>query len=126
MTHNRVLWILQWVFGLYFIGVGMTHLVVPEGLPDPLSWLYDLGDAQHIFAGVAEILGGLGLILPSVTRIRPELTPIAGIGLIVVMIAAAVWHLGRDELSNVGVNLLNAAVLAYISYGRWRLAPVTR
>lgn len=39
---GKVLWALQWVLGLYFIGVGITHFVLPDGFPDPISWMYDL------------------------------------------------------------------------------------
>lgn len=124
MMHDRFLWILQWLFGLYFIAIGILHLVVPEGLPAQLSWMYDLSDTLHVVSGTAEILGGLGLILPSITRIRPELTPLAAIGLIVIMVGAVVFHAGRDELVNIGLNVLNAAILGYIAYGRWRLAPI--
>lgn len=125
MAHNRILWALQWLVGLYFIAIGVMHFIVPEGLPDPLSWMYELSDTLHAVSGVAEILGGLGLILPSVTRIRPELTPLAALGLIVVMVGAIVWHLDRGELTNVGINVFNLLLLAYIGYGRWRLAPLS-
>lgn len=100
------------------------HFVVPEGLPDPISWMYDLSDTLHVVAGVAEIIGGLGLILPAVTRILPALTPLAALGLLIVMAGAVIWHVGRGELQNVAINILNVAVLAYIAYGRWRLAPI--
>lgn len=122
--HNKVLWVLQWVFGLYFVAIGVMHFVVPDGLPDVMSWMYELSDTLHYVSGVAEILGGLGLILPSVTRIRPELTPLAALGLMAVMIGAIVWHIGREEYTNIGVNVLNVLVLAYIAYGRARLAPI--
>lgn len=124
MTHDRALWVLQWLFGVYFIAIGIVHFVVPEGLPAQLAWMYELSDTLHVVTGIAEILGGLGLILPSVTRIRPELTPLAGIGLIVIMAGAAVWHVGRGEVANVGINLVNALFLAYITYGRAKLAPL--
>lgn len=122
--RNRVLWILQWLFGLYFIAIGVMHFVVPDGLPDQLEWMYDLSDPLHIVTGVAEILGGLGLILPSLTRIQPSLTPIAAVGLIAVMAGAVVWHLGREEYVNIGLNVVNAVALAYIAYGRARLEPI--
>lgn len=122
--HHKVLWAIQWLLGLYFISIGVLHLVVPEGLPDPLSWMYDLGDTVHVVAGVVEILGGLGLILPALTRILPILTPIAAIGLGLVMIGAAAWHAPRGEVQSIAVNLINVAVLAYVAYGRWRLAPI--
>lgn len=123
-THNKALWVLQWLVGLYFVAFGVLHLVVPEGLPGQLGWMYDLSDTVHMASGIAEILGGLGLILPGLTRIRPGLTPLAGVGLIIVMLGAFVWHVGRGELVNVGINILNAVVLGYIAYGRWRLAPI--
>lgn len=122
--HNRVLWILQWLVGLYFIGIGVAHFVVPEGLPEPLSWMYDLSDTLHAVTGVAEILGGLGLILPALTRILPALTPLAAVGLAIVMIGAVVFHSGREEYLNIVLNLINMALLGYIAYGRWRLAPI--
>lgn len=125
MSHHRVLWILQWVMGLYFVGVGVTHFVLPEGLPEMISWMYDLSDTQHVLAGSAEILGGLALILPGLTKMAPALTIWAALGLIVVMVAAAVWHAGREEYTNIGLNVFNIALLGYIAYGRARLAPIT-
>lgn len=123
--HDKVLWVLQWLVGLYFITFGVLHLIVPEGLPGPISWMYDLSDTLHLVTGVAEILGGLGLILPALTRIIPILTPLAALGLAVVMLGAVVWHAGRrGEIQNVVVNLVNVVVLGYLAYGRWRLAPI--
>lgn len=124
MTHHRILWILQWLVGVYFVIIGIMHFIVPDGLPGPLAWMYELSDTVHLVTGVAEILGGLGLILPSLTRILPGLTIAAAVGLLIVMIGAAIWHAGRGEIQNIAVNLVNAAVLAYIAYGRWRLAPI--
>lgn len=124
MTHDRSLWVLQWLFGVYFLAIGILHFVVPEGLPAQLAWMYELNDTLHAVTGIAEILGGLGLILPSITRIRPELTPLAGLGLILIMVGAVVWHIGRGEMLNVGLNVVNAVILAYIAYGRWRLVPI--
>lgn len=114
------------MFGLYFIAIGVLHFVVPEGLPAPLEWMYDLSDTMHAITGVAEILGGLGLILPGITGIRPELTIAAAVGLLVVMIGALVWHVGREEFQNMGFNVFLALVMAYIAYGRARLAPLGR
>lgn len=118
-TRNRILWAMQWVLGLFFVYVGVMHFVVPDGLPGPLEWMYDLSDTQHYVAGTAEILGGLGLILPWLTGIVPRLTPLAAVGLVVVMIGAIVWHVGRDEPLSIANNAFLAVVLAYVAYGRW-------
>ncbi|NND85129.1 MAG: DoxX family protein [Acidimicrobiia bacterium] len=119
MTSNRTLWILQWVFGIYFLAVGITHFIVPDGLPAPMEWMYGLSDQLHLFSGIAEILGGLGLILPGLTKIRPELTTYAAIGLALVMVGAIVYHLGQeDQMQNVVFNVVLAAIMGWIAYGR--------
>ncbi len=121
---NILLWVLQIVFGLYFVFVGVMHFIIPPGLPGAMAWMYELSPTLHWVSGIAELLGGLGLILPGLTRIQTRLTPLAASGLVLVMIAAAVWHVQRGEVSNIVLNLVNAAILSFIAYGRWRLVPL--
>lgn len=122
--RNLILWVLQWVFGVLFIVVGVLHFVVPEGLPGPMSWMYDLDDSLHVVSGTAEILGGLGLLLPGLTRILPVLTPLAAFGLVIVMLGAAVWHAGRGEVQQIVQNLIYAALLGYVGLARLLLSPL--
>ena len=124
MSSNRTLWILQIVFGLYFVFVGVMHFIVPDGLPELMSWMYELSDGLHIASGAAEILGGLGLILPGLTKIRPELTVAAAFGLVAVMVGAAIWHASRGEPANIVNNIVLAAIVGYIGYARWKLTPL--
>jgi putative oxidoreductase len=121
---NRSLWGLQIVLGVYFILVGIVHFVVPDGLPGLLSWMYALPDALHVVSGTADILGGVGLILPGLSGIRPGLTVWAAVGLLLVMIPAAFWHLGRGELGNVLINLALVGLLGLLAYGRVRRSPL--
>lgn len=123
-TRSRILWILQWFFGLFFIYTGVMHFILPDNLPAAMGWMYDLTDAQHLISGIAEILGGLGLILPGVTKIRPMLTSLAAAGLVLVMIGAIIWHAGRSETQQIGQNVLFAVLLGFIAYGRWKLEPL--
>lgn len=123
--RNTVLWILQGVLGVYFIVVGIMHFIVPEGLPSMMEWMYDLSDTMHIISGTAEILGGIGLILPAATRIRPELTVWAALGLMAVMLGAAIYHIGREEWQSLPGNIVVLALLGYVAYGRWKLEPIT-
>ena len=121
---NILFWVLQMVLGIYFFSVGVMHFIVPPGLPAPMSWMYELPAWLHWVSGLAEILGGLGLILPGLTRIQTRLTPLAGAGLALVMVGAAVYHIPRGEFQNIFINLLLAALVAFIAYGRWRLKPL--
>ncbi len=101
------------------------HFIVPDGLPSQMSWMYDLSTGLHVVSGIAEILGGLGLILPAVTGIRTELVPLAAGGLALVMVGAIVYHVGRSETQNIFFNVVLIAVLGFIGYGRYRLHPHT-
>jgi uncharacterized membrane protein len=121
---NVLLWVLQFLVGIYFALTGVMHFVVPPGLPAPMSWMYDLSPTLHYISGTAEILGGLGLILPSLTRIKPVLTPLAGLGLTIVMVLAIFYHLQRGEIANIGFNVVLALLSAFVAYGRWKIAPI--
>ena len=121
---NIVLWILQILLGIYFIFVGVNHFIIPEGLPEAMSWMYELSPGLHYLSGTAEILGGLGLILPAILRIQTRLIPLAAAGLVLVMVGAMVWHLQRGEFVNIFQNLFIAALAGFVAYGRWRLRPL--
>jgi uncharacterized membrane protein len=123
-TMNIVLWILQILLGVYFTLVGIMHFIVPPGLPAQMAWMYELSPTLHYISGTAEILGGLGLILPSLTRIKTWLAPLAALGLAIVMVLAAIYHIQRGETMNIGFNLVLAALLAFVAYGRWKLVPL--
>lgn len=122
---NILLWVLQIVFGVYFTAVGIMHFIVPPGLPDMMAWMYDLPVWLHYVSGIAEILGGLGLILPALLRIQTRLVPLASAGLVLVMIGAALYHLLQAEYINIFLNLLIAAIMAFLAYGRWKLMPLS-
>jgi len=122
---NILLWILQIILGLFFTLVGIMHFIVPPGLPAQMAWMYDLSPTLHYISGTAEILGGLGLILPSVFRIKTWLTPLAALGLTLVMILATIYHLQRGEPMNIILNLVWAVLLAFVAYGRWKIVPLS-
>jgi hypothetical protein len=122
-TLNVLLWTGQWLLGLFFaLGSGAPKLFLPEAvaanMPIPLPQPF------LVFIGVSEILGGLGLILPGLVRIRVGLTPLAAAGLALVTVCATVYQLlaGQPEsaLFAVAVGLVAGAV----GYGRWRVAPL--
>ncbi len=121
---HRLLWGLQIFFGVYFVAIGIVHFIVPPGLPAPMQWMYDLSPTLHYISGAAEILGGLGLILPGLTGIQTRLTPLAATGLAAVMVLAVFWHLQRGETQNVVTNIVLAAIIAFVAYGRWKLRPL--
>ena len=121
---SKLLWILQVLLGLYFLAVGVMHFIIPPGLPAQMSWMYDLPAWLHWVSGIAEILGGLGLILPGLFRIQTRLIPLAAGGLALVMVGAIIYHVTRGEFQNILFNVILAALLVFVAYGRSRLAPL--
>jgi hypothetical protein len=75
------------------------------------------------FIGVAEVLGALGLILPTALRIRPGLTPLAACGLVIIMIGATVITLGAGLIGPAIASMIVGLLAAFVAYGRWRRGP---
>ena len=121
---NILLWVLQIILGVYFLFTGIIHFIIPPGLPAPMAWMYELPKGLHVFSGIAEILAGLGLILPGLTKIQTKLTSLAALGLVFVMIGAAIWHLTRNEPANIGMNLVLAVLSGFVAYARWKIRPL--
>ncbi|CAN5670628.1 DoxX family protein [soil metagenome] len=123
MTY--ILWIIQVLLALLFLFAGGTKLVLP------IETLMSMGSPNQIhlpglltrFIGVCEVLGALGLILPGLLRIRPALTPLAAIGLVIIMIGATVLTFVADGFAMALPPLVVGLLAAFVAYGRWRLAP---
>ena len=117
---NRTLWVVQALLALLFLFAGGMKLVLPlESLQGPVTfpgWFIR-------FIGIAETLGGLGLILPGLFGIRPGLTPLAAAGLVIIMIGAtAIGAWLRDPVGTL-IPLVVGCLCVFVAYGRSRLAP---
>ena len=119
MTY--ALWIVQGLLAALFLFAGGMKLVLPieemtKQMPMP-GWFLR-------FIGVAEVLGGIGLILPGLLRIRPGLTPLAAAGLVIIMIGATALTLASGPVATAIIPLVVGLLAAFVAYGRWRLAPL--
>jgi DoxX-like family len=118
---NLALWIVQVVLALLFFFTGGMKLVLPlDKLTGPVTlpgWFTRL-------LGVAEVLGAVGLVLPSLLRIQPWLTPLAALGLILVMIGAIAITLAFGLNGAALFSLVVGLLAAFVAYGRWRQAPI--
>jgi DoxX-like family len=116
------LWIVQVLLALIFAFAGGVKLVLPiDVLMEQMQLL--LPEVFIRFIGVAEVLGALGLILPGLLHIRPDLTPLAALGLVAVMLGAAMFTPPGTELAVVLMPIVLGLLAGFVAYGRWRLAP---
>ena len=117
---HRALWVVQWLLALLFVFAGGMKLVMPiEEMTKEIA----LPGAFLRFIGVAELLGGLGLVLPGLTGIRPELTPLAAAGLTIIMIGAVPLSIMTGGAVTALMPLIVGLLLVYVAYGRWQSAP---
>jgi uncharacterized membrane protein YphA (DoxX/SURF4 family) len=126
---NRVLWTLQVLSGFFFAGSGFGKVLLYDAAlyaaaPRAVAWYAAVPQPLIVFIGVCEVLGGIGLILPAMTRVQPKLAPLAAAGLALTMILAAGFHITRGELGLVPANLVLGGVTAFIAAGRWKLRPI--
>jgi uncharacterized membrane protein YphA (DoxX/SURF4 family) len=123
---DTAVWIVQVLVALAFAMAGIGKLTQPrEKLAARMAWVEDFSANQVRLIGLVELLGAIGVILPSLTGILPWLTPFAGAGLALVMVGAAVTHLRRGEYGVIAVNLVLLALAVFVAYGRFVAAPIT-
>ncbi len=122
------LWIVQGLLGVAFTGAGLMKMLKSYSslIADPkMGWANDFSGGFVKFIGAAEAAAALGMVLPGVTGIAPVLTPLAGAGLVIVMLGAAVTHLRRSETLMAVPSLMLGGLAAFVAYGRFLIAPLS-
>ena len=119
---NIVLWVLQVLLALAFLAHGWLFLAPPPAIAAQMN--ASLPRWFQLFLGVAEILAGIGLTLPGITRIKPWLVVWAAGGIMIVMVSATVWHAVRGEISSAAITLVLLAMATFVAYMRHRVRPI--
>ncbi len=84
---NKLLWILQYFLGIYWVALGILHFVVPPGLPGPFAWMYELDPTLHAISGTHSKYSVDWAILLLYSCVP---LPLAAVGLSLVMVGAMV------------------------------------
>ena len=119
---NIVLWIAQGLLATIFIWAGFMKIFKPEDLPFP--WVKENTNLV-LLTGIVDLLGGLGIVLPTLLRIQPKLTIFAAYGIIVLMTVGSVFHILRGEARDIGFNIFMALLAVFVAWGRQTKAPIT-
>lgn len=122
---NIWLWIIQVLLALMFFVTGFAKLVrKKEELLSQMGALEDLSVTQIRMIGFAEVTGAIGLILPSLMRILPWLSPLAALGLVLVMVGATAAHYQRKENSQIALTSVLLFLLLLVAVGRFWIMPL--
>ena len=123
---NIALWAAQILLALAFGFFGFTKATGDLAvLSQMMTWIPSVPGAFVRFIGVVEILGAIGMILPSLTRIKPMLTPLAASGFATIQVLAIALHAVRGETAfTIGLNIPLLALALFVMWGRARKLPI--
>lgn len=119
------LWIAQALVAAVFCAAGFVKLTTP--IPELSAMMPWTGQYPVTFVraiGLIDLAGGLGILLPSLTRILPRLTVLAALCCVVLQVFAIVFHLSRGEAMAVPLNLVLLPLCAFVLWGRAKRAPI--
>ena len=118
-------WILSAVLALAFLAAGASKVATARDklLANPqMGWAEDFTSAQVKVIGTVEVLGALGVVLPWLLDVARVLTPLAAVGLALVMVGALVTHARRSELRKAvpinGALIVLALVVAVLRFSQ--------
>ena len=118
------LWVAQGLLSAAFGMAGFMKISAPiEQLAQSgMGFVKEYGVGTVRFIGISEVLGALGLILPAALRIKPILTPIAAIGVAIIMVLGAMYHIAHGESAMPTIIIFALAV--FVAWGRFKKAPI--
>jgi hypothetical protein len=106
---DTIITVMEVVLALGFAAGGLLRLILPYSKYTQLpgqGWANDF-EPEHIrLIGVLEVSSGVGLIIPLFLHSLTMLTPLAAVGIALVMSGAMATHLRRSEYWNMVGNLM--------------------
>ncbi|MGC5774863.1 DoxX family protein [Paenibacillus pabuli] len=116
---NIALWIVQGILGAGFIFSGWMKAFQYEKAKESWPWASEVSKGLVFFIGIVELVGVIGLVVPQATNIAPGLTPLAAVGLAIVVLLGAIFHVARKEYKQIGVNIVFLALAVFVAVGRF-------
>ena len=126
---NALLWIVQVLLAVIFFFHSRLLLNPEKNIPEErkadMNFIFDLPPRFRTFIGVAELLAAIGLIVPGLTGIVPELTALAALGLAIIMASSIIFHTRRGEASRrMILNIVLLVLSLLVAYGRAVAMPL--
>lgn len=113
---NILLWILQIVLALLCISGGAFQIFKIEELKKGVAAMRELPSGLWVIMGAFGCVAGLGLLVPS-------LTPIAAVAVAAQSALISAFYIYYKDFSPLPYSVVMTIIAAFISYGRFALAP---
>ena len=104
---------------LYIMAGGRKVTLATDKLADNFAFVRHTRVRGLRLIGAAEVLGGIGVVLPALTNIAPILTPIAASGLVLIMVLAIAYHLRFREYKFIPINLVLLVLPLFVAITRF-------
>lgn len=118
------LWVAQVTLAALFITGAIMKFQPIETISAMMPWTGQVPAWIVRLLGLIDLLAAVGLILPSLLRIKPQVTTWTALGIIALMFSAIIFHVSRGEASVIGVNIISAIIALFIAWGRLKKAPI--
>lgn len=115
---NTSLWIAQIVLAALLCWAAAAKLLMP---PAKLAAMWPWTASNRTLTtstGILDLLAALGLVLPAIPGMMPHSAFYTALGLILLMIAAIIFHVNRGEAKQIGFNIFVLAVAVFIGWFR--------
>ncbi|WP_327120523.1 DoxX family protein [Nocardia sp. NBC_01730] len=120
---NIALWIVAGLLATAYLFGGGGKVVLPKekiaSVGASAGWLHDFSAGSVKAIGALEVLGAMGLILPAAFDIAPVLVPFAALGLVLIMVGAAITRIRRHEVGLMMVDLVYLVLAGFVAWGRF-------
>ncbi len=119
---NLALWIVAGLMAVAFAVGGVSKLSIPKDKIAELpggKWVQGVSPGFVKATGVLDLLAAAGLILPAALDIAPVLVPLAAVGVVLLMIGAAIVRLRYGSAMAIVGDAAYLALGAFVAWGRF-------
>jgi hypothetical protein len=121
---KAILWILQILLTIMSVMSAVLMLFPPATLTAPMDFVLAIPPDIRAVIAFLEIVVAVGLILPGLIKIQPQLTPLAAAGFVVIMVGLIVFNVTHQQYINIVFNSVLLLLSAFVAYMRWIVIPV--
>jgi hypothetical protein len=119
---HLALWIVAGLMAVAFATGGLSKLIIPKEKIAKLpggKWVEGVSPDFVKATGVLDLLAAAGLILPAALGVAPVLVPVAAVGVVLLMIGAAIVRLRYGSPKAIVGDATYLALAAFVAWGRF-------
>jgi uncharacterized membrane protein len=123
---HLALWIVAGLMAAAFAVGGVSKLVIPKERIAQLPggrWVNGVSADFVRATGVLDLLAAAGLVLPAALDVAPVLVPVAAVGVVLLMIGAAIVRLRHGSPMAILGDATYLALAAFVAWGRFGPEP---